>query len=458
MTTAKRENQARLVLRAWTGRLLAGGTLAGIVVAAASCAGTPYSFGASQHLTLAERTEKLKKWRAREMAPAGIKSVVLLDGLASGELESKTELRPECKKTSADGAQCTVKADLGKDEEGDAADVFCDVTTDAQAFGVLLHTLLGKSRLDEVPELEVAPMGEGITAWFVSDTRRKDDSKTVFGTVKLAALYAHGYVGLCFDMSSGGRQTFKRTAGHFFESLRFKDNPKSNALFAYGQREQVGDRTTGFRYAVLSKRAEPDEGYLEMSTHFVLDTDGKTWKVTDSVRVVVRDDKGGIDKMTDLFWFSGKGPFTLSAKPSEDRKFRLKFDDGRKSSGLESTPKAPLNTELWALPELRRVASGAAPSYRYAFLDLLDTDPAFHYVTLTRTAPGVLLEEQEPLTAPGKKSAAGENSKDELHVDSHGFVIKEVTTHSVSELIHTWGELPALLGGKKGTPTQLSGR
>jgi hypothetical protein len=73
---------------------------------------------------------------------------------------------------------------------------------------------------------------------------------------------------------------------------------------------------------------------------------------------------------------SPKGPAALSAKPSEYKKFRLKWEAGAQTTGLESTPKAPLNTELWAVPELRKVASGAAKSYRYAFLDMPPRHPA----------------------------------------------------------------------------------
>ncbi len=431
------------------------GMLAGLALAAASCGEAASGMHASSgppHKTLAERQERLKGWMAREMAPAEMRSVVLLDGLASGELESASDLKPECKKTDSNGTFCEVKADLGKDGDGDPADVFCDVTTDSQAFGLLLHGVLGKNGLDETPALEVKPMGEGISAWFVANISRPEDTKTIYGTAKLAALYAHGYVGVCLDLSAGGRQTFKRVAGHFFESLKFKDDPKHGALFAYGYNEHVGDRMAGFRYEIIRKRPEPDTGFVESIAHFALQTDGKTWEVKDSFRLVERDDKGSIDKMTNLFWFDGKGPAALSAKPSEDKKFRLKFENGAQTNGLESTPKAPLNTELWAIPELRKVASGATRSYRYAFLDLLDSDPAFHYVTLTKTAQGVLLEDQEPLTSSGKKSSArGDgSSKDELHVDSRGLVTKEVSTDSVSELVYTWGELPALLGGKKG--------
>jgi hypothetical protein len=66
-------------------------------------------------------------------------------------------------------------------------------------------------------------------------------------------------------------------------------------------------------------------------------------------------------------------------------------------------------------------------------------------VTLTRSAPGVLLEDDEGTGgAAAKKAAAGTDppTKDELHVDARGLVTKEVSTHYISEVLYTWGELP----------------
>ena len=401
--------------------------------------------------SLAERTQLVAKWRQRELPAVGMKQLTMLDGLAAGEIESLTDVKPDCKTTSGNGAICDFKVDLGKDADGDPGNVVCSVTTDLPAYGVVLKNFLQKAGLDETPILETKSSGEGLSVAFAANSSREVETKTMFGTAKMVALMAHGYFALCLDDSAGLRQTFTRVTQHFFESLKFKDNPKGPAVFAYGYTERAGDRTAGFRFGALVKRADPEPGWVESSSHFFLETDGKSWEVKDALHLVERDAKGSIEKLVELVWFDGKGPISLSAKPSEDKKFRLKLEAGSQTNGLESTPKAPLNTELWAAPELLKVASGTAPSYRYAFLDVIDSDPAFHYITLTRTAPFVLLEDQEATGA--KKAVPGENgaTKDELQVDPRGLVKKEVSTQTTSELVHTWGDLPPILGGGKKT-------
>jgi len=402
---------------------------------------------AAPHASLAERTALVAKWRARELAAVPMKPLVMLDGLAAGEIESLVDPKPDCKNTSSNGTVCDFKVDLGKDSDGDPANVVCSVTTDLPAYGVVLKNFLDKGALDETPTLDTKAVGEGLAVSFVANSSREVDSKTMFGTAKMAAFLAHGYFTLCLDDSAGLRDTFTRVTRHFFESLKFKDNPKGPAVFAYGYTERAGDRVAGFRFGSLVKRTDPEPGYVEASSHFFLETDGKSWEVKDALHLVERDGKGTIEKLIELVWFDGKGPVTLSAKPSEDKKYRLKLEAGSQTNGLESTPKAPLNTELWAAPELLKVASGGATSYRYAFVDVIDSDPAFHYITLTRTAPGVLLEDQE--ASGGKKAAAADGaSKDELQVDARGLVKKEVSTQTTSELVHTWGDLPAIIGGK----------
>ena len=425
----------------------------GVVVAlglsAAGCAGMQGDLAAQGHnkRSSAEQIELVKKWRARELPAQPQRALALLDGLATAEVESLSQPKPSCKKSSSGGSLCSFEVDLGKDADGDDSGIYCTVATDQPVFGVMVKELLAQQRLNEMPTLGTEAVGEGLAVSFVADATRQKDSKTSYGTAKLAAHLAHCYLTLCFDPSAGLRETFTRVTHHFFESLKFKDNPGSPAMFAYGYQERAGERTVGFRFGSLSKRVSPDEGYIESSTHFFLATDEKAWEVRDSAAVVDRDAKGNIEKMIEMAWQDGKGPLSLSARPSEDKRFRLKVEVGNHTSGLESLPKAPLNTELWAAPDLLRVASGAAPSYRYAFIDLLDSDPAFHYITLTRGAPGVLLEAAEPMTG-GSKPAAAPTSKDELQLDAHGLVKKEVSTASVFDLIHTWGDLPPILTNK----------
>jgi hypothetical protein len=395
---------------------------------------------------------KVRKWMAREQPPVNLQRVELLEGLASGDIESKTPPKPECEKTESGAQYCSISADLGKDDDGDDTNIVCTVTDELPVYGILLKKHLEGDALDETPTLAAARVGEGIAVTFVANTTREEGEKTTVGTTKFAALYARGFFATCLDAQAGGRKTFDRVVGHFFGSLKLGAGHDKSTLFAMGHHLRAGDRTGGFRYGVISKRADEDPGFTERSTSFWLETDGKTWSVRDTVIAVDRDPKGAVEKMTELFFPDGGAPLAISAKPSEDKKFRLKVETGEKSSGLESTPHAPLNTELWAAPELRKVASGSSQRYRYAILDVVDSDPAFHYVTLTRSAPGVLLEDDEGTGgAAAKKAAAGGDppTKDELHVDARGLVTKEVSTHYISEVLYTWGELPSAGGAPR---------
>jgi hypothetical protein len=400
-----------------------------------------------------EAAAKVRKWMSREMAPVSLAHVEVLDGLAAGDVESKTPPKPECEKTDSGAQYCSFSADLGKDEDGDDANIVCTVTDELPVFGILLKKHLENDALDETPTVAAARVGDGIAVTFVANTTREEGDKTTVGTTKFAALYSRGFFATCLDSQAGGRKTFDRVVGHFFGSLKLGAGRDRSTLFAMGHQLRAGDRTGGFRYGAISKRADDAPGFVERSTSFWLETDGKTWSVRDTLVAVERDPKGTIEKMTELYFPDGQGPVALSAKPAEDsKKFRLKVESGEKSSGLESTPHAPLNTELWAAPELRKVASGTSPRYRYAILDVVDSDPVFHYVTLTRSAPGVLLEDDEaPAGSAAKKKAAGADppTKDELRVDARGLVTKEVSTHYISEMLYTWGELPQPGAGRK---------
>jgi hypothetical protein len=412
---------------------------------------------AAKHEAPVDKTAKIRKWLAREVEPVALQRVDLMNGFATGEIESKTPVVPECKAAENGATVCTLVADLGQDpDDADAvSNVICSASTAVSALGPVLKASLESASLDETPALAVDTVGEGLATRFMANTTEPDGDNILVGTQKLATLYAHGYMVTCFDKRAGGRKTFERVTGHFFESLKFKSVV---TVFAFGYRMRVGDRTAGVRYASIAKRQGDESGFVEQNTHFWLDTDGKTWSIKDRVSVAERDIKGAIQKMENLFWFEGQGPAVLSARPSEDKKFRLKYEVGDKSSGLESTPKAPLNTELWAAPELLKVSAGSARNYRYAFLDLIDSDPAFHYLTITRSAPGVLAEAQEAMPGPGAKDkSAADESKDELQIDARGLVTKEVSSHSVSELVYTWGDLPPLLSGAK-TPAQKTGK
>ena len=402
---------------------------------------------AAHHESPAERNAKIRRWYAREVDPVAAKPVSIFDGQVAGEIESKSDIKADCQHDDG-GAHCSFAADLGPDADDPklVSTIGCSVSDTIRALGPAIKTLIDKTQLDEMPVLEVKQTGEGIAAKFVANASGQDGDNVVVGTVKIAALYAHGYMALCYDGRAGGRKTFDRVVGHFFDTLKLKS---TITLFALGYQMRDGDRTSGVLYKSIAKRrgeSGDEEGFLEGGVAFRLVTDGKTWSTFDFAVLAERDARGTVEKVTDSFWKEGNGPMVLSAKATEEKKFRLKVEVGDKSSGLESTPSAPINSELWAAPELARVAAGTAPKYRYAVLDLDEQDPAFAYMLITRSAPGILSEVQETK----KKPAAGTPpSKNELHIDNHGIVTKEVDSTSVTELVHTWGSLPVVVSKKK---------
>jgi hypothetical protein len=428
--------------------LIALGAPLGAVACGAPSAGSPSA--ASAHETEAERSAKVDKWYRREVEPVAKKSFTLFDGLVTGQIESLTEPKPDC--TNNQGIlTCGLEADLGKDKDDASASssVVCTVSTTTSAFGpVLEETVLKGVQLDETPTLQVKPIGEGLAATFIANTTQEQQDSVAMGTAKFAALYAHGYTASCFDSRAGGRKTFDRVVTAFFKSLKLKSTV---TVFAFGYVTRTGDRPNGIRYTALAKRPGDAAGYVEQSTGFALDTDGKTWSIKDLLAVTQRDSKGAVEDMQKLFWADGKGPAVLSAKPSEEKRYRLKFEVGDKSTGLESTPTAPLNTELWAAGDLLRVSSGKAKSYRYAYLDLADSDPVFKYVKVTRSEAGVLTESEEGLERGGGQAIAADAEHDELSIDGRGLVTKEVTPELVSELVYSWGELPKPLAAGKAT-------
>ena len=327
------------------------------------------------------------------------------------------------------------------------------MSTRVDAFGIVVKKATEGAALAETPTLEAKAVGEGIGVSFSSNTTKEDAQNVYIGTAKVASLYAHGYEASCFDIQAGGRKTFARVVEHFFDGLHFAPNPSAPAVAAFGYQTRVGDRTgeasattssPSARRRRASSRSPRASGSRPTANRGRCATAPPSSSATRRARV---------EKMSNLLWLDGKGPLMVSAKPSEDKKFHLKFEAGEKSSGLESTPKAPLSTDLWSAPELARVSTGASQSYRYAFLDVIDSDPSFHYLTITRSAPGVLLEGDEAVSATGKKPVKAEAAaeRDQLFVDARGVVTKEVTTHAVSELVMSWGELPAVISsGKSG--------
>ncbi len=382
--------------------------------------------------------ERMMVLMAREHGTHPSHDFTTLDGLATASLEAKTPPKPTCE-NEGEELGCTFEADLGKDSDGDGVNIVCRVSTAFTPFGPMLKELQGESRLIEVPEFVVEELGQGVAARFMANTARKTESGAAIGTLKFATLYARGYMTTCADASPGGRKTFERIVGAYFKSLTFSENPRLPAVFSFAYKQRKGDHVEGFRYGFVSKRIDPQKGFAELHTSFQLETDGKTWTVVDSGEQVLRDDNGALESVRDMYWADGKGPLMLSAKPSEDGRFRLKSEIGPTSDSLELTPKVPLGTELWSAAALLQLSSGKLQQWQYAGLTMDEGDPSLHYVTLTRLSSGVLLEQVEDHNT---KDSTPTEAKDELYLNEQGIVTKEVTSDNVIELVHLWGMLP----------------
>lgn len=382
---------------------------------------------------------------SRENGPFKKHHLELFDGLATADYEATGPVTPECTKDADEDQSCGLRLSMGEDEDGEPFDIVCFVdTTPRGPFGTVVANRLDGLGPSEVPKVSVKKVGEGIAVEWIANTQGKaEDGGTIVGTTKVAAFYSQGYSATCADARAGGRATFRRVAFDFFASLRFAPNPRRTAHAALGYDVRRGDQSSGFRYGLVERRGDGKPGTAEVHFSYAMESDGKTWKSVDSNLVVLRDPSGKVD----LYRYAasahdGTKLGVLSAKPGEDGKFRLKSERGGRSDALESTPRAPLTTELWAASELSKVAKGKAASYRYATLGFDDAgDPKFSYITLSRSAPGVLAEEEEDRKANGGLKGS---LKDELHLAPDGTVTKEVATNFVSERIYAFGKLPAL--------------
>lgn len=385
---------------------------------------------------------KVQRWMNRENGPFPTHALTLWGGLATGRYEAAVPAKPDCHADRDGDSSCAVRFDLGADEDGAPYEIHCFVDTTLRGpFGTVVAHRLDGAGLSEAPQLAVSKVGDGLSAVFVANTWKKVDGGVSFGTVKVAALYAKGYSATCSDVRPGGRATFARITSAFFGSLRFADNPRRPALFAQAYTKRKGEQTNGFRYALVEKRLDGKPGAAEIGMSFHLETDGKSWQALDYGRLVTRGPSGDVELYREsVSDHNGVRLGVLTAKPSEGGRYRLKLEHSSGSEALEATPKAPLTTELWSSAELALVARGARPGYRYAVLDVHDGEPQFKYINVTRSAPGILLEEEE---AKGASEDALAAAKDELHVDANGVVTKEVSSKFVAELVAAWGKLPA---------------
>jgi hypothetical protein len=394
--------------------------------------------------SVADPAVEYRRLMSRENGPFSKHHLQLFGGLATADYEAVAPSKPECTAADADGdSTCEVRLALGADQDGDADDILCLIdTTPRGPFGTVIAHRLDGAALVDLPQFSVAKVGEGVTVEFVADWVKHAEDVNTVGTLKVATFFSQGYSATCSDVRAGGRKTFARVVGDLFRSLKFAPNPRRPAFMTAAYDLRQGDRTYGFRYGLIEKRLGGKPGSAEVDFSFRLQTNGKSWNTMDTSLLVTRDANGAVDLYRRAFAGGDKTVAVLSAKPSEDRKFRLKVERGDKSDALESTPKAPLTTELWSAGEFAKVARGARPGYRYAVLGLDDSgEPAFKYISITRSSSDVLLEEEE--SDKGRDKGLAASLKDELYVTGDGSVTKEVSTDSISQRIFTWGKLPS---------------
>jgi hypothetical protein len=395
-----------------------------------------------------DQAAEYQRLMSRESGAFAKHRLQLFGGLVTGEYEASVVSKVECTPEGDEGdSSCELRIALGQDSDGDANDILCLIdTTPRGPFGTVIANRLQGGQLIELPRLTVAKVGDGASAGVVANWVKQAESVNTVGTLKVASLFSQGYSATCSDIRPGGRKTFERVVGELFRSLKFAPNPKRPAYLTTAYDFRQGDRSTGFRYSVVEKRIGGKPGSAELDLAFRLHTDGKTWQTMDSSLLVARDASGNVELYRHaLSGGNGKTHAVLTAKPSEDRKFRLKVERGDKSDALESTPKAPLTTELWSAAEFAKVARGARPSYRYATLGFDDSgEPTFHYLSITRSSTNVLLEEEESAKKNDSDLAAA--LKDELHVSADGSVAKEVGSDTVSQRLFAWGKLPDVAG------------
>jgi hypothetical protein len=391
---------------------------------------------------------EIQRLMARESGTFPKHRLQLFGGLVTGEYEASAPSKVECTPENADGdSSCEVRLSLGQDTDGDPNDILCLIdTTPRGPFGTVIANRLQGGGLIETPKLTVAKIGEGASVELVANWLKQAEDVNTVGTLKVATYFSQGYSATCSDIRPGGRKTFDRVVGELFRSMKFAPNPKRPVFLTAAYDHRQGDRSTGFRYSLVEKRVGGKAGSAELDFGFHLKTDGKTWQTMDSSLLVTRDAAGNVELYRHaISGGNGQTHAVLTAKPGEDRKFRLKIERGDKTDALESTPKAPLTTELWSASEFAKVARGARPSYRYAILGVDDSgEPEFRYLSITRSSASVLLEEEENATK-NDKSLAGA-LKDELHVSSDGSVAKEVGSDSVSQRLFAWGKLPDATG------------
>ena len=384
----------------------------------------------------AAHAQQIAALSEREHDPQPVHQLALLGGLATARVESRVAPRPECD----DEDSCRVVLELGDVPIADTpATIACTVSTVPEEFGQVVKALQGSAWLVETPRLATRALGSGVVVDFVGNGEYETEDGPFPVALKLSAFYAGGYSAFCMDALPGGRATFERVAHGYFSSLKLAPNPRFPDLFELAYRRRVGDQTVGFSYGLLARRDDGEDGFAERTTFFAIRTDEASWSVSDLVHTIRRDGHGRPESSS--VWASKDGGtwVSVSAKPAEDGRFRVKWAAGQRSDALELTPKAPLSSELWSAVELRQIARGRRKSFRYAIPSFDDGDPSLGYVELSRLRRGVVGQRARQ---HGDLIAGRDKSSDlvtELHVDERGIVVKEVRTLGVSELIHSAG-------------------
>lgn len=397
----------------------------------------------------AELGVRVARWRAWEPKGLSRRTVQFPDIFMSAEIESKAEPKVSCEKLESGSLVCNVGVDLGPDDDGDANGFSCTavVSRIPLPFGLLFKQTLAGRTIEEVPIVEVENLPKDITASrVVVPSYGERDQSTAFATTKVAVAYGPGYTLTCEDNGAGGSAAFRRISSRFFTSAAFSKMPPAPMLRA-AFKQRRGESVRGFSLATVHKE---EDGYWESHQSFYLETNGKSWSVFDGQQIVERDAKGAVESMRHTRWFDGGAPVVVSAKPGESGKIRVKVEGPGKSESIEMTPKAPVSTELWEAPALRKVSSAAGGSHKYAFPSIsADGEPTLHYAALSRAKVGVVLEEIDHGTKKKKTSAEEEHvEKNEISVDERGFSTKQVSAENVYERLFLTGELPARSGAK----------
>lgn len=401
----------------------------------------PPSSAAAKAADPAETLAKIARWRAWEPKQLPKQRIQFADIGMTGEIEAATEPKISCQTLDTGGLLCSAVVDLGKDADGTPRGLSCSAFMDRAPLplGLIFKGALGDRTLEELPTVEVETNKQRVVAQIIVPSFVAQDGQTIFGTTKVAVAYGPGYTLACEDNGAGASAAFKRISSEFFASASFGELAIT-PLFRHAFKHRRGDTVLGF---VLAHVFKEEDGYFEAHTRFELESTGKGWLASDSLRLVERDEKGEIDSFRWTHWQHGAPPLVLTATPGESGRMRIKLEAGEKHDSLELTPEAPLSTELWEAPKLLALSSGKTTVHRYGFPAISpDGEPTIAYSTLTRVKPGLLVEQIEN-KAGGRRRKPGVEpaARNEISIDERGFSTKQVSPSSIYERILVQGEL-----------------